>query len=207
MACHLVGQLVPWPGHLVICLFSSFVYLFFLNLFLFSRKAVSFTEIPVCGKCQHIFVFVLIQKENRCWCSEILHEKRHPFFSQLKKKQKKVEKKRKTMADSVYHLSLLFRERIKLRQLTEVIMSCFGMGSASHIPSVRKLRLFLLPFYHHCLPGKLQLPSQTLPWTLYHYRVCFVSALNLLSALPLIYCTHGSLRTCIDTSIHAERWN
>lgn len=60
MACHLVGQLVPWPDHLVICLFSSFVYLFFLNLFLFSRKAVSFTEIPVCGKCQHIFVFVLI---------------------------------------------------------------------------------------------------------------------------------------------------
>lgn len=95
MACHLVGQLVPWPGHLVICLFSSFVYLFFLNLFLFSRKAVSFTEIPVCGKCQHIFVFVLIQKENRCWCSEILHEKRHPFFSQLKKKQKKSRKKEK----------------------------------------------------------------------------------------------------------------
>lgn len=59
MACHVVGQLVPWPGHLVICLFSSFIFLIF-NLFLSFRKAVSFTEIPVCGKCQHNFVFVLI---------------------------------------------------------------------------------------------------------------------------------------------------
>lgn len=94
---------------------------------------------------------------------------------QCSKKKKKWKKKREgekpLLVDSTHRLSLLFRGRIKLNYPIKV-MSCFGMGSISHMPSNRKLWLFLLPFYHYFLPGKLQFSSQ--PLGKCQFPVCLV---------------------------------
>lgn len=55
----LFEQPICWPDHLVICLLSSLDFWIF-NFFQFSRKVVSFMEIPVFRKCQLNFAFLLV---------------------------------------------------------------------------------------------------------------------------------------------------